>query len=188
MGKRINIFGILFNNTPEKTVAYSDQIMDESSGMMQGDINKKFKNDIDNFSIKEVYAESDSNVGKPYVGISFFKNRLSFLFKNIKGEKGDQGIQGEKGDQGNSGVTGDISNLEVINNLKGEESTEDSIKVLAAAQGPVIAGMIEKNILSIEIEEDTGDIYAICGSDNSAFVNGGIDEETGNIYLDFNYQ
>jgi hypothetical protein len=188
MGKKINIFGTLFNNTPDNTVAFSDQIKDENLDKMQGEINRQFKSDIDNFSIKEVYAESDANVGIPAVLIRFFQNKMSFYFKNIKGEKGDDGIQGPKGDQGNSGVTGNIDDLVVVNNLNGGESTSDNIQVLAAAQGPVIAGMIEKNILALEIDEESGDIYAVFGADNSAFVNGGIDEETGNVYLDFNYQ
>lgn len=96
MGKKINIFGTLFNNTPDNTVAFSDQIKDENLDKMQGEINRQFKSDIDNFSIKEVYAESDANVGIPAVLIRFFQNKMSFYFKNIKGEKGDDGIQGPR--------------------------------------------------------------------------------------------
>ena len=54
------------------------------------------------------------------------------------GVDGKDGRDGERGPQGNSGITGSASDIDVINDLSGGESTPGSIKVLAAAQGPVI--------------------------------------------------
>jgi len=194
-GNYINIYGVLRNNTPDGVIAESDQLFDTAEKKMQSQINsenkskqKELESDIDKNRISQVIVEVSQNTGTPSAEAVFYENIMKFLFKGLKGEKGDDGIQGQKGDQGNSGVSGDVSNLVIVNNLDGGDSEEDSLKVLAAAQGPVIKGMIEKNVLAIEIDEITGEIYAISGSDSSAFVGGGINEETGDIYLDFNYQ
>lgn len=190
----INIYGILHNDTPEGVIAEAGQILDVQEGKKQEAINRERKDkdeelesSISKNRIGSVVVEVEQNTGTPSGQATFYNNVMKFLFRGIKGQKGDDGIQGQKGDQGNSGVSGDISSLVVVNNLDGGESEPESIKVLAAAQGPVIRGMIEKNILAIELDEEGG-IYAVSGSDDSAFVNGGIDEDTGYVYLDFNYQ
>lgn len=190
----INIYGILHNDTPEGVIAEAEQILDSQEGKKQSVINQEHKDkdeelesSISKNKIGSVVVEVEQNTGTPSGQATFYNNVMKFLFRGIKGEKGDDGIQGQKGDQGNSGVSGDVSSLVVVNNLDGGESEPESIKVLAAAQGPVIRGMIEKNILAIELDEEGG-IYAVSGSDDSAFVNGGIDEDTGYVYLDFNYQ
>lgn len=190
----INIYGILHNDTPEGVIAEAGQILDVQEGKKQEAINRERKDkdeelesSISKNRIGSVVVEVEQNTGTPSGQATFYNNVMKFLFRGIKGQKGDDGIQGQKGDQGNSGVSGDVSSLVVVNNLDGGESEPESIKVLAAAQGPVIRGMIEKNILAIELDEEGG-IYAVSGSDDSAFVNGGIDEDTGYVYLDFNYQ
>lgn len=190
----INIYGILHNDTPEGVIAEAEQILDSQEGKKQSVINQERKgkdeeleSSISKNRIGSVEVEVEQNTGTPSGQATFYNNVMKFLFRGIKGEKGDDGIQGQKGDQGNSGVSGDVSSLVVVNSLDGGESEPESIKVLAAAQGPVIRGMIEKNILAIELDEEGG-IYAVSGSDDSAFVNGGIDEDTGYVYLDFNYQ
>lgn len=190
----INIYGILHNDTPEGVIAEAGQILDVQEGKKQEAINQERKDkdeelesSISKNRIGSVEVEVEQNTGTPSGQATFYNNVMKFLFRGIKGQKGDDGIQGQKGDQGNSGVSGDVSSLVVVNNLDGGESEPESIKVLAAAQGPVIRGMIEKNILAIELDEEGG-IYAVSGSDDSAFVNGGIDEDTGYVYLDFNYQ
>lgn len=190
----IIIYGILHNDTPEGVIAEAEQILDSKEGKKQSVINQERKDkdeelesSISKNRIGSVVVEVEQNTGTPSGQATFYNNVMKFLFRGIKGQKGDDGIQGQKGDQGNSGVTGDVSSLVVVNNLDGGESEPESIKVLAAAQGPVLRGMIEKNILAIELDEEGG-IYAVSGSDDSAFVNGGIDEDTGYVYLDFNYQ
>lgn len=56
-----------------------------------------------------------------------------------------------RGPQGNSGILGDINNIaiEAINDLNGDESTTETIKVLAAAVGPEIISLINSKTFCI---------------------------------------
>ena len=51
-------------------------------------------------------ATVDANTGTPEVSVALQEGNLNFVFKNLKGEKGDTGAAGPKGDTGAQGPAG----------------------------------------------------------------------------------
>lgn len=57
-------------------------------------------------SITGATATVDANTGTPEVSVALQEGNLNFVFKNLKGEKGDTGAQGPTGAKGDTGAQG----------------------------------------------------------------------------------
>lgn len=57
-------------------------------------------------SITGATATVDTNTGTPEVSVALQEGNLNFVFKNLKGEKGDTGAAGAAGPKGDTGAQG----------------------------------------------------------------------------------
>ena len=82
------------------------------------------------FSLGEVTATADDNIGVPSVEVTTRKDEegktsLAFSFSGLKGEKGDQGAKGDKGEKGDQGLQG-------IQGIQGERGEQGEVGATGA--------------------------------------------------------
>ena len=77
-------------------------------------------------------------------------------------------------------VNAEIGRVTEFGKLKKESET-------ATKNAQDAADIAAVNILAIDVNPETGIITAYIGGDSSAFVSGGVNPETGDIELNFNY-
>ena len=82
------------------------------------------------FSLGEVTATADGNIGVPSVEVTTSKDEegktsLAFSFSGLKGEKGDQGAKGDKGEKGDQGLQG-------IQGIQGERGEQGEVGATGA--------------------------------------------------------
>lgn len=98
----------------------------------------------------------------------------------VAAEKGRVSAESSRKDAESARVNAEIGRVTEFGKLKKESET-------ATKNAQDAADIAAVNILAIDVNPETGIITAYIGGDSSAFVSGGVNPETGDIELNFNY-
>lgn len=98
----------------------------------------------------------------------------------VAAEKGRVSAESSRKDAESARVNAEASRVTEFGRLKTESET-------ATKNAQDAADIAAVNILAIEVNAESGVITAYTGGENTAFTSGGVNQETGNIELNFNY-
>jgi hypothetical protein len=100
--------------------------------------------------------------------------------ERAKAEKERANAESSRTTAENSRVKAEQERVDEFGRLKTESQT-------ATKNAQDAANIAAVNILAIDVNAESGVITAYTGGDSSAFASGGVNQETGNIELNFNY-
>ncbi len=106
--------------------------------------------------------------------------RVSAERGRVSAEKGRSKAEKERANAESSRVKAEQERVDEFGRLKTESQT-------ATKNAQDAANIAAVNILAIDVNAESGVITAYTGGDSSAFASGGVNQETGNIELNFNY-
>lgn len=98
----------------------------------------------------------------------------------VAAEKGRVSAESSRKDAEFARVNAEAGRVTEFGKLKKESET-------ATKNAQDAADIAAVNILAIEVNAESGVITAYTGGENTAFTSGGVNQETGNIELNFNY-
>ena len=99
----------------------------------------------------------------------------------VAAEKSRVSAESSRKDAESARVNAETDRVSEFSRLKTESQT-------ATKNAQDVADIAAVNILAIDVNAESGVITAYTGGDNSAFTSGGVNQETGNIELNFNYK
>lgn len=106
--------------------------------------------------------------------------RVSAERDRVYAEEGRSKAEKDRANAENSRVKAEQERVDESGRLKTESQT-------ATKNAQDAANIAAVNILAIDVNAESGVITAYTGGDSSAFASGGVNQETGNIELNFNY-
>ena len=106
--------------------------------------------------------------------------RVDAESSRVTAEKSRVSAESSRKDAESARVNAEAGRVTEFGKLKKESET-------ATKNAQDAADIAAVNILAVDVNAESGVITAYTGGDNSAFVSGGVNQETGNIELNFNY-
>ena len=106
--------------------------------------------------------------------------RVNAESSRVAAEKGRVSAESSRKDAESARVKAEADRVTEFGKLKKESET-------ATKNAQDAADIAAVNILAIDVNAESGIITAYTGGENTAFTSGGVNQETGNIELNFNY-
>lgn len=113
--------------------------------------------------------------------------RVSAERGRVSAEKGRSEAENERANAENSRATAENSRVKAEQERVDEFGRLKTESQTATKNAQDAANIAAVNILAIDVNAESGVITAYTGGDSSAFASGGVNQETGNIELNFNY-
>lgn len=108
------------------------------------------------------------------------QERVNAESSRVAAEKGRVSAESSRKDAESARVKAEAGRVTEFGKLKKESET-------ATKNAQDAADIAAVNILAIDVNAESGVITAYTGGENTAFTSGGVNQETGNIELNFNY-